>query len=68
MINWIFYTVPPIFCPIYIRNLIANLSIFVFITMLVFGVIPGSGSIFLLWLMTDISFYAAMKRIDDDHS
>ena len=41
---------------------------FIFITAFVFGVLPGVGSIFILWLMTDVSFYHAMKRLkDNDH-
>lgn len=68
MSNWLFYTVPAIFIPIYCRNLFTNTMIFLFTTVIFFGVIPGAFSFVILYLLTDISFYAAMKRIDDDHS
>lgn len=66
--NWLFYTVPTIFVPIYCRNLITNTAIFFLTTVMFFGVIPGAFSFVILYLLTDISFYAAMRRIDDDHS
>ena len=68
MNDWLFYTVPKFFIHLYVRNLITNMAVFIFLTVFVFGVFPGAGSIFTLWLMTDVSFYHAMKRFKDDNS
>lgn len=68
MNNWFYYTVPKIFIPLYVRNMLTNLGLFTFIGIMFFGMLPGAGSIFMLWLMTDISFYYAMKRFKDDNS
>lgn len=67
MIDWLFYTVPQIFIPIYCRNLFTNTIIFLFTTVIFFGVMPGAFSFVILYLLTDISFYAAMRKIDDDN-
>jgi hypothetical protein len=68
MNNWFYYTVPKIFIVLYVRNMLTNFGIFTFIGIMFFGVLPGSSSMFILWLMTDISFYHAMKRFKDDDS
>ena len=68
MSNWLFYTIPTIFIPVYCRNLFTNIIIFLFTTVIFFGAIPGAFSFVILYLLTDISFYAAMSRIDDDYS
>jgi len=67
MNNYIFYSVPLIFVPLYIKNLFVNAWIFIILTAIFFSKFPSAGALFLLFLFTDFSFYnAVIKGTDND--
>ena len=61
MNNWIEYKVPKKHTRLYVSHILKNVFILVFILLLGFGVMPSSLSIWIIVLMSDATFYHAIK-------
>lgn len=64
MDDWLFYTVPKVFVPIYVRHVFTNFAVLIFFALLFFGQLPGAFSFLIIFLMSDFSFYAAVIKND----
>lgn len=62
MNNWLEYTVPKMFVPIYVRHVFTNFAVLIFFALLFFGQLPGALSFLIIFLMSDLSFYAAVIK------
>ena len=62
MSDWLEYTVPKIFVPIYVRHVFTNFAVLIFFALLFFGQLPGALSFLIIFLMSDFSFYAAIMK------
>jgi hypothetical protein len=66
MSDWLSYTVPKIFVPIYVRHIFTNFMVLIFFAMLFFGWLPSAVSFLIIFLMSDFSFYLAVIRKNGD--
>ena len=61
MNNWIEYKVPKKHTRLYVSHILKNVFILVFFLLLGFGVMPSSLSFWIIVLMSDATFYHAIK-------
>jgi len=61
MNDWLEYKVPKKYARLYASHIFKNISILLFIMLLVFGKIPSALSLWFIVLISDAAFYHAMK-------